>query len=226
MKIACLSDTHLKHKDVETYGIPEADVLIHAGDFSNRGTLREFQLFLSFLYNLPHKKIIFIAGNHDLIFEARRKEMRSLMNDLAVDTNYRIVYLDESGIEVDGLRFYGLPHQPRFHNWAFNRDPMGMEAVCSRIPENTDVLITHGPPREILDVPGHPHKHDELGNIRHCGCPILKRHIFERVKPKAHIFGHIHGSAGVETINGIEFVNAASLGEDYTTINPPITIEL
>ena len=126
-----------------------------------------------------------------------------------------IIYLQDSGIKIDGVNFWGSPVQPRFFNWAFNRDRgEDLDRHWQRIPENTDVLITHGPPYGILDTTKMTMKNNPDPN-GHVGCEDLRRHVLERVKPKVHIFGHIHSAHGVHEEEGITFINASQLTDRY-----------
>jgi Icc-related predicted phosphoesterase len=128
-----------------------------------------------------------------------------------------IIYLQDSAAEIDGVKFYGSPWQPFFYAWAFNFhefDPANGHSQAvktwAKIPKDTQVLITHGPAYNILDLaPGH----------RHVGCPILRDKIFE-IRPKLHLFGHIHMSYGAGEMDGIKFGNVALCDEGYKPVNP------
>jgi Icc-related predicted phosphoesterase len=129
-----------------------------------------------------------------------------------------ITYLNDSGCEIDGVKFWGSPITPWFHNWAFNR-MRGAEIKehWNLIPDNTNVLITHGPPYGFGDRPFG--KHDRVG------CEDLMS-VVNRVKPKLHVFGHIHGSAGEQFFNGTHFVNASVVNEIYSVVNSPVVVDL
>jgi predicted phosphodiesterase len=141
MRIVCLSDTHGTH---ERLTVPEGDLLVHAGDFTNLGRPAEIERFDRWLGTLPHPHKLVIAGNHDFLFERKPEKARALL------TNAR--YLQDEACEVNGLRLWGSPWQPWFHDWAFNlaRGPE-LAAKWALVPERIDVLVTHGPPAAILD---------------------------------------------------------------------------
>lgn len=178
MKIICISDTHNQHEQLK---LPDGDVLIHAGDFSMRGHVAETEAFLSWFAAQPHPHKIFIAGNHDFIFEKRRKKARAMVPD-------SVIYLEDEGVTLEGVKFWGSPITPTFFDWAFNRGPWVIGRHWDLIPDDTDVLITHGPPLGTLDrvLPGG----------EHVGCPKLKEALDLRLRPKLHVFGHIHESHG------------------------------
>lgn len=209
-KIVCLSDTHNYHERVR---VPEGDVLIHAGDATGRGTLDEIVSFNRWFAALPHRYKIFVAGNHDWLFETSSAFARKLLDS-------SIFYLQDSFVEIENLKIYGSPWQPRFYDWAFNLT-RGAELAekWKLIPEDTDVLITHGPPHGILDeVP-------RQYFVENTGCEELRKRV-EIVKPKLHVFGHIHCGYGQTEKFGVKFVNASTCDEEYNPRNAPIQIEL
>jgi Icc-related predicted phosphoesterase len=213
-KIICLSDTHNCNEQIV---VPDGDILIHAGDATIRGTINEIVLFNEWFANLPHKSKIFVAGNHDWLFETNLRLAKSLLDD-------KIIYLQDSSVEINGLKIYGSPYQPRFFDWAFNL-MRGKELArkWKLIPNDTDILITHGPPFGILD------KVPRQYFVENTGCEELRRQIEELVcfeKLKLHIFGHIHCGYGTTEKFGVKFVNASNCDESYEPTNPPITIDL
>lgn len=204
IKIICISDTHGQHSKLK---IPAGDILIHAGDFMRSGQrISEIVNFNLWLGMLPHPHKIVIAGNHDLLFEREPSLSRTLLTNA--------IYLENSGVELFGLKFWGSPVQPAFNSWAFNVERgTAIRRYWNMIPDETDVLITHGPPLGILDTThtGEPH----------LGCEELAKTL-ERVKPKLHIFGHIHGGHGkTRRAGGAKFVNASVLDERYQLVNHP-----
>ncbi|WP_299668537.1 metallophosphatase domain-containing protein [uncultured Polaribacter sp.] len=206
MKIILISDTHGNHH----FRAPSGDVLIHAGDVSARGTKREIDSFIKWFQSQPHKHKIFIAGNHDFYLEevAKNKMQIEIPN---------LIYLNDSGCEIDGIKFWGSPIQPTFFNWAFNRN-RGEEIKkhWDLIPKDTDVLITHGPPHKILDL---------TKSGEYAGCKELKKKVLE-IKPKLHVFGHIHEAYGKITQNETIFVNASLLDDRYKSVNTPIEVHI
>src|SRR5262245_14069279 len=179
MKVVLLSDTHNLHDRIE---VPEADLLIHAGDATMKGRLEEVLAFDAWLGTLPHRHKVVVAGNHDFLFERQPREARQALRNA--------VYLQDSGVEIEGLAIWGSPWQPWFHDWAFNLERgEPLRAVWSRIPEGTDVLVTHGPPYGILDeVLPSPHGPPQ---DPHAGCEDLLAAV-RRIRPRVHLFGHIH----------------------------------
>ncbi|MDT0643388.1 metallophosphatase domain-containing protein [Zunongwangia sp. F363] len=203
MTVTCISDTHNKHHELN---LPDADVLVHAGDFTERGTRKETEDFLNWLSSQPHEHKIFIAGNHDFYFE---KEIKP---EKLVPPN--VHYLNNSGIQIKDFNFWGSPVTPGKAGWAFNRERGDeIRKYWNLIPGETDVLITHTPPYKIMDV---------LDDGTHIGCEELKRKL-KKIKVKLHIFGHLHNSYGSVRIADTLFVNASCLDQRYRHINIPLT---
>lgn len=209
MKIVLISDTHGFECPV-----PDGDVLVHAGDLTMSGTVTQVSQASYWLNSLPHKHKIVIAGNHDWLFERNRVKAVSLLGD-------KITYLQDSGIEIDGVKFWGSPVQPIFFNWAFNRGRgEDIRQHWDLIPRGTDVLITHGPPRGILD------QASAAINTEHCGCDDLLTAL-NWFGPKIHVFGHIHGGYGMQKVMGnITCYNASIVNEAYKPVNQPWVVEL
>jgi len=209
-KIVCLSDTHNCHGQI---AVPDGDILIHAGDATIQGTIDEVILFNEWLANLPHPHKIFVAGNHDWLFETSNQFARTLLDS-------SIHYLQDSSVEIEGLKIYGSPWQPRFFDWAFNL-MRGAELAekWKMIADDTDVLITHGPPFGILDAV--PRRYF----IENTGCEELIKRV-ETIKPKLHIFGHIHCGYGTTEKLGVKFVNASNCDESYEPTNAPVIVDL
>lgn len=212
MKIVMISDTHNKHDELI---LPTGDMLIHAGDATNRGSLAEVMGFLGWMRKLPFKHKIFIAGNHDFLFERSPGLAAALIHGVRKSG---VHYLQDDLIELDGLRVYGSPWQPRFHDWAFNLDRgAAIKEKWDKIPEDLDVLITHGPPYGVLDVNEH---------AKALGCKDLWEKVKE-IKPRIHVFGHIHedrGQAG--SIFGTRFYNACICDLRYKVTHQPYVVEL
>jgi Icc-related predicted phosphoesterase len=212
-KITFISDTHNKHKHLTSKGmgniLGSGDILVHAGDSTSMGQKHEIEQFLKWFSNTDFEHKIFIAGNHDFGFE-KETDIDQQFKDLGV------TYLFDNDITIDGIKFYGSPWQPEFYNWAFNL-PRGEElaAKWEKIPDDVDILITHGPAYGILD-------YAPIGG--HVGCEELYRKIVE-VKPKIHVCGHIHDSYGQKSMGGIEFLNASTLNDRYEYAHKPIVVE-
>jgi len=209
-EITFISDTHTKHREL-TKDLPGGWMIIHCGDISNRGYISEINEFTEWFSHLPYEHKIFIAGNHDFGFEDVRH-----YNDPAPIIPDGVIYLEDEMVEIDGIKIYGSPWQPRFYNWAFNVDRG--EAIAKKwklIPGDADIVVTHGPVFGILD--------DTVQGLR-VGCEDLYQRIMD-IKPKIHACGHIHYGYGLKDHDGITFVNASSLGERYTYDNKPIVLD-
>ncbi len=213
LKIVCIGDTHCQ---LDKVIIPDGDILVHSGDLTYRGTIEEIskELFELSKHRARFKSIVFVAGNHDWLFERNPKMAEQMCKDNG------ITLLQDSSIIIEGVRFYGSPYQPEFCNWAFNL-PRGkaLKNKWDLIPEDTQVLVSHGPPKGILDVVPRPKGF-------HAGCDDLYNRVLELKELKAHIFGHLHMNHGKIKIGNTEFVNAATCTEEYNPTYEPITIEI
>lgn len=182
MKIWHISDSHTFHGMLT---IPEnVDMVIFSGDCSNpQNTLQnsfEVLNFLQWFGQLPIKHKIFVAGNHDVSIE--RKVI--FENDFLVNG---VIHLWDSEVVIDGLKIYGSPYTPTFgKGWAFNKDRSKIYKVWEAIPEDTDILVTHGPPKGILDL-----SYNRDKELEFCGDLSLKKRIKE-LNIKLVCFGHIH----------------------------------
>jgi Icc-related predicted phosphoesterase len=202
MRLLHLSDTHSSHHELPN--LPAADILIHSGDVSMAGKPEEVMDFIEWFGGQDYKYKIFIAGNHDFCLDG--KALARIQKFLPENC----FYLYASGVEIEGIRFWGIPY---FMSDEFI--PKKYFAALDSIPSDTDVLITHRPPYEILDF---------SGNI-HYGCIDLLQKILE-IKPEYHLFGHIHDNYGIEKSKHTTFVNAALLDECYTLKNEPVLLEI
>lgn len=208
MKVIFISDTHGRHKQLPKMN---GDMIIHAGDITSRGTKNEVLDFLNWFRELDFEHKIFIAGNHDYFLE----ELIDFELEQLIPKN--IVYLNDSGITINELKIWGSPIQPWFHDWAFNKK-RGAEIKehWDLIPNDTNILITHGPPYQILD------KTIRGENV---GCEELLEKILI-VKPNIHVFGHIHEDYGIKESNHVKYINASSLDVKYNLVNPPIEVNI
>ena len=205
MRIVCISDTHGSHRRL---AVPPGDLLIHAGDVTVNGYLDELDDFNDWLGSLPHGNKLLIAGNHDFCFQEQASRARARI------TNAH--YLEDDSAIVAGVKIYGSPWQPYFGGWAFNlRRGELLAAVWAKIPEDTDILVTHSPPEGILDRnrSGEP-----------CGCRDLLNRVRE-VRPRLHVFGHIHEAAGQIHAAGTTFVNASVPSWVVAASPEPIAID-
>lgn len=206
MKIVAFADVHNQWESVD---VPNADVLICAGDIGLRTDATDIIAFNKWLGDLPHTHKIVIGGNHDFI-----------LADSNVGRGFYLtnaIYLEDSGCEIDGVKFWGSPYAPAFGPWVFMKN-RGNEIAkhWGLIPNDIDVLITHGPPYNILD---------KESRGEHCGCWDLKQAI-EKIKPKIHIFGHIHESYGYLKGTDTSFFNVSLLNEQYNLVNKPVILEI
>lgn len=212
-RIVCLSDTHDCNG---TIVVPDGDVLIHSGDATTVGSVEQLREFNGWFSGLPHKRKVFVAGNHDWLFETDNDVARRLLDP-------SIIYLQDSSTEIDGLKIYGSPWQPRFFDWAFNLNRgYEMAEKWAMIPDDIDFLITHGPPHGILDlVPRN-------GWDENTGCEELRKRVEQIAaigRLRLHIFGHIHCGYGVHEEFGVKFVNASCCDEQYNPTQPPIVVD-
>jgi Icc-related predicted phosphoesterase len=216
-KVVAISDTHSKHNKMAA--IPKCDILIHAGDATSMGHEREVRAFAAWFEKQPATYKIFIPGNHELEFERQLPASRLWFEE---ECPSGIMLIDQS-VEVMGIKIYGSPQTPWFYDWAFNQDRKQIKKYWDAIPDDTDILVTHGPPLRVLD--------EVLNAIgdRHwppqcVGCEELAEAV-KRVKPDLHIFGHIHCSHGQKHQDGTSFYNVAICDETYMTSNPITVID-
>jgi Icc-related predicted phosphoesterase len=203
MKIVFISDTHGQHHDLK---LPIGDVLIHAGDVSQRGLPTQMQDFLDWFKVQPHPHKIFVAGNHDFMAERKEKVFQTMIPE-------NCIYLKNSEVVIDGIKIWGSPITPWFYDWAFNRHRGAPIAkYWAQIPTDTDILITHGPPNGILD---------KTTTGLNVGCEELKKRI-DQLNIKIHVFGHIHEAYGETRVDKTTFLNASVLNLDYRLVNAPI----
>ncbi len=223
VKIVLISDTHTK---LDRVVLPDGDLLIHAGDATYRGTHLELIKFNNDLGKIKDKfkyGVIFTPGNHDWMAERDEYRFRQIMTNATV--------LIDEGVKIENFNVYGSPWQPEFCDWAFNlpRNGPQLKRRWGQIPNNTDILVTHGPPYGMLD-------YVERGMaIEHLGCELLAERIKHLPNLKLHVFGHIHNGFGrfhsTQYIDGVEqpstiFVNASICTEEYKPTNRPIVVEL
>ncbi|XP_071491077.1 metallophosphoesterase MPPED2-like [Diadema antillarum] len=232
-RFVCISDT-LSKMSYLSKSVPRGDVLIHAGSFSNVGLPREVSAFNDFMGTLPHRHKIVIAGNHEVTFDEELMRERnshvfmsfaSAFQGLKEDDWKSIkskltncIYLEDSEVRVMGFRIYGSPWQPVFCDWGFNL-PRGQALLnkWNKIPEGVDILVTHGPPLGHGDV---------TRDATRVGCVELLSTIQRRVRPKYHVFGHIHEGYGMTTDGHTVFVNASICDVRYRPNNKPIVFDL
>lgn len=205
IRFVILSDTHGKHWSLR---VPAGDILIHAGDLTRNGTADDLEDFNSYLGTLPHRHKVVIAGNHDFCLESEPEHSAARITNA--------IYLQDQAVTVEGIKFYGSPWQPWFYDWAFNLE-RGAEirAKWDLIPEDTDVLITHGPAYGILD---------QTTRGERVGCEELLDAI-KRIRPRMHVFGHIHEAYGIRSNADLFSINASNCDVRFSLVNPPIIQE-
>lgn len=207
MKVVCISDTHTHHSDII---MPPGHVLVHAGDYSFMGRSEERRSFLKWLKDQPYNHKLVVPGNHD--WDAFRTP--ELIKEEFFEAGAHLL-IDES-VTIEDKLFYGSPWTPEFCGWAFMYPREEGQKVWDKIPGNTYVLITHGPPHMILD---------RTPRGDRAGCPYLANTVVG-VAPKYHIFGHIHDGYGTVSNKDTQFINAAICTESYRPTNKPIVIEV
>jgi len=194
IRFVCISDTHRRHGQLI---MPDGDVLLHCGDFTKYKTSSEDVAgFNEWLGTLPYKHKIVISGNHEVCF-------KSITTTKTQELLSNCTYLQDSGIEIEGIKIYGSSWQPSrsFTKRANAFQISDVQEKWSQIPTDTDILITHVPPFGIMD------QHKDT----HVGCPNLLNTVVTQVKPKVHVFGHVHDQPGICAAkdHDIIFVNAA-----------------
>ena len=187
IRLVCISDTHTHQPD----HLPPGDVLIHAGDLSNDGSAAEIQDQLDWLSSLPYEHIIVICGNHDSYFDPRARRKADVDRELEWG---KLHYLQHSSLKLlfpkhenRQLSFYGAPQIPRCGDddfaFQYRRED---DAWGGTVPAETEILITHTPPKHHRDLP--------IG----LGCTFLLKEAW-RVKPRLMVFGHVHAGSGRES---------------------------
>lgn len=205
MRVVFMSDTHGQHR---RFSVPDGDLFVHGGDFCKRGTLEEVREFNDWLSMLPHAHKLVVAGNHDWPFERTPDEARRTLSAAR--------YLQDDLVEVAGLRCWGSPWSPRFFNRAFNAsrgEPLAR--IWRQVPAGIDLLITHTPAKGIRDK----------ALLGHVGCEALAAEL-PRIRPRLHLFGHIHEAYGQEQRAGIRHANGASLDWRSRAVNVPLVLDL
>lgn len=185
--------------------LSSADVLILAGDLTWSGAKGEFFMLADWVERQDYEHIVVVAGNHDKYLAHKQNPFK------------RAHYLCDSGVEILGYKFWGMPYTPKFMNWHFMEEGDRMRRHVELIPEDTDILVTHGPPRHILDTNAQGYN---------CGCQYLRMRAI-KVGPIAHVFGHIHEHWHKEKWDGqTRYINCSIMDETYTVRASYKTINL
>lgn len=194
MRILGFSDTHGLHRQFLPSDFEGVDMLIFAGDCSNKKspTLNEAECrnFLEWYDKIPVKYKIFVAGNHDTSIEAGLVKPEEYLS---------LIYLEHQSVIIEGIKIFGSPYVKKFGNWAFMKKEQELHPYWGSIPKDTDILITHGPPYGILDLGREEH-------LEYCGDRTLRQYV-EDINPKHMLFGHVHNTryclnAGSRTVVG------------------------
>lgn len=195
MKLKILSDTHMFHMQEP---LDKVDILIHCGDATNSKNLlvneMEFKEFFAWWEAYPAEYKIFVPGNHDMFCESPKfnRFVKSLNQE-------KFKFLIDNVSNVEGVSFYGTPFTPRFNDWAFNASRNKIHKHYSPISQGVDIVISHGPPKFILDSTQKKvveEDGDVKSYIEQVGCMSLLRVIEQSIKKPKHVFfGHIHGNS-------------------------------
>jgi len=236
VKIAAISDTHNWNDKIV---VPECDILVHSGDWTNQGKYSEVFDFLHWFNEVegPTHRVC-IAGNHDFLPQKNPVQFRDILR-----MNRNVTYLQDSSVELCGLKIYGLPWSPFFYDWAFNAleergdeglgykggpgynsqadiDHPWMQTVCDKIPEDTNIILCHSPPR-LGEV-------DRMFGKTPLGSEVLARTVAKLPNLKAGFYGHIHSARKGKPfeLNGATHYNACSCNEQYEPVYPALEIEI
>lgn len=218
MRIVGISDTHNRHEDIE---IPECDLFIHSGDWSSRGGYEQTEAFAKWLHKQPARYIVVVPGNHERQFEKSLPISRAWI----LDHCPRAHILIDEGIEIEGFKIWGSPVTPLYGtDWAWNRwSGEDIDKHWQMIPLDTQLLITHGPPANILDIVYYV---DGVTPKGRAGCHSLYNKVMQLDKLLHHMFGHIHCDHGHLEHCGKHFWNMAICDYMNTPTNPVTVIEI
>lgn len=213
MKITCISDTHFKHRYIDTREFSTTDILIHAGDFTGNGNASQTLSFLQWYSDLNVPNKILVAGNHD--FSACSEDFPSMLAQFP-----SITYLRNSSVTIDGLVIWGSPYSNIFGQWAFMKDDFELYNIWEQIPANTNIVITHGPAYSIADKVVNAYDRDP-----HVGSQSLRDKLKKLKHLKLHVTGHIHESYGTY-LGKYTTVNASVCDLSYVPFNKPISLHI
>lgn len=224
MKIVFISDTHTRHD----FAIPEGDLLVHCGDLTFTGAavdlVREAKWLQGIKIGHGFQEVVIIAGNHDWLAEQNPGLTKSIF------TEHSCLYLHHEPAEIEGIKFFGSGYTPFFMNWALNvRRGPDLARLWSQIPDDTQILVTHGPPWGIGDrTLGYENVLPygiEYEPPRHVGCHDLLRRIEQLNDLKIHACGHIHSGYGVHKTDKVTYLNCSTVNENYKAVNSPLVID-
>lgn len=227
--IVCISDTHGQHQVLD---LPRGDILIHAGDFTYFGrTEAQVSAFAAWIAAQPFRHVILVAGNHELAFDpatggrlaqAPGDGQRSSKGENWLRLAWARLganhchYLENAGLALEGIKFFGAPQQPPYTDMAFNVEGEDNRAeFWSAIDDDTEVLITHAPPHGICDQ-----AHGD-----NLGCRALSERVKNLRSLKLHVFGHIHEAYGkAQRDDGVWSVNASICDWTHRPANQPVLV--
>jgi Icc-related predicted phosphoesterase len=208
MRLVIISDTHGRHEEL---GVLQGDVLIHCGDFCHgfHEDPRAVESLDAWFAKQRFELILCVGGNHDFAVRTRINSGQQVFHNA--------VWLQDADFVHEGVKFYGAPWIPHIQGWAFYLTPEGLRHKWSMIPDDTTVLITHTPPFGILDQPS--------SRQMHCGCPYLLERV-ESIRPRLHVFGHNHSSAGVQDREFTTFINASVVDSSYNVTRSAVVLDI
>ncbi|WP_310496434.1 metallophosphatase domain-containing protein [Sandarakinorhabdus sp.] len=206
-RVTVISDTHCRHDEIV---LPTGDLLIHCGDMFNLSTKAPEQILAmdEWFGKQKFAQILCTGGNHDRQLEAELSRQAQPFRNAH--------FLKDEIVEFRGLKIFGAPWVPELRTHAFFRDPSALAAAWARVPPDIDILVTHTPPKGILD---------RSSRDRSLGCPSLAKEL-RRISPRVHCFGHVHAAAGRQRLGKTLFINASSYDGNTGAMRPPVTFTL
>lgn len=206
MKVLAISDLHGYMPE-----LPKCDLLLLGGDYCPTRNIeheRRFMVgpFATWLKSLDARYIVGIAGNHDFVLQYEPEVARQLP----------WIYLQDGYVDLEGVKIYGTPWTPPFFDWAFMKPEKELKDVFSYIPDDLDILLTHGPAYRYLDK-----TYDGV----HAGSFELWNRI-KIAKPDSHVCGHIHEARGITEEGPTRFYNVTHVNLKYEPKFGPVNIEL
>ena len=219
MKIWFISDTHNLHRELI---VPDVDLVIHCGDESTHGNAwmnePEARPFFDWYLELNIATKVFVPGNHSTAVE----------QGLVRAEDYPSVrFLIHEEMSCNAMEIFGTPYTPQFFDWAYMKRREELDRYWAEIPTDTEILITHGPPKGVRDVMRHWRTKEPI----HVGSKKLTRHVTERIRPRIHAFGHLHDEAGIEnfgteTLDGTQFINCSCVDLQGELVNHGMVVEV
>ena len=214
MRITCISDTHNKHKYIDTRAFQGTDILIHAGDFTSNRNLEQTRSFLTWYSSLdvPHK--VLVSGNHDLS-SAASNTFSEVLKQFP-----NIIYLYNASVTINGIKIWGSPYSNTFGRWAFMKDDKDLAKIWRSIPVDTDIVVTHGPAYGRGD-----RVENAYGKDPNAGSLDLYNRLAKLRRLKLHVTGHIHEAAGLY-LGKWTTINASICDLSYVPCNQPISVHM